>query len=151
MSGGLASQVINDKTGEGVSVSTVARRVKSILPSGQIMITSFDIVFVLGDKIMALPIARVFIGDDCPQYVLPEIHQLMVQIAEEAKSLDHGAFEECCTAYGLVCEFGSMRDPWHKFKKLNQIFVTDMTPVLADSIVEHAAKRLADDMINEGK
>ena len=143
---GLAAKVQNKNINQIISVSTVPRKQKAFLPDNSPFVMSFDIGLFPESTKVGMPYARIFISEEMPQYVLPEVHQLMIELAQNLKSTDIDSILNEMTKTGFILQFASMRDPWHGFKKLNNVFVIDMRQELADLVTARATKRLAKKM-----
>jgi len=146
MVNGQKSKVVNKKIGKTLFVSTVARRTRPILPSGGRMYTSFDIAIFNNPNGFSSPLVRVFISEDLPKYVMPEIHQIISQLAQELNSEDLNDIEEAFLSSGFIFQTSSSRDIWHGFKKLNLIYVIDMEQRLADAITQSTVNRATEQM-----
>lgn len=151
MVNGQKSKVDNKKIGKTLFVSTVARRTRPYLPSGGRMYTSFDIAIFNNPNGFSSPLVRVLISEDLPQYVMPEIHGIITQLAQELDSEDFDSIEEAFLGHGFIFQSSSSRDIWHGFKKLNLIYVIDMEQKLADALTQATVNRATEQMKGENK
>ena len=143
MSGGLWTEIDNKNIGKPLFISTVARRTKPYLPDGSRMTTSFDIAIFNNPDGFSLPLVRVLISEELPTYVMPEIHEIMSELAQEFKSEEFNDILAYFYDEGFIIQYSSERDIWHGLKKLNLIYVTDMEEHLADRITQATTQRLS--------
>jgi hypothetical protein len=143
---GRRTKVLNEKIGKTLFISTVARRTKPYLPDGSRMNTSLDIAIFNNRNGFSLPLVRVLISEDLPQYVMPEIHEIVSEMAQEFKSEEFNDILAYFYAEGFIIQYSSERDLWHGLKKLNLIYVTDMEEHLADRITKATTQRMSKQM-----